>query len=446
MICTENRQESEQQSNTESDEIASRSQATRGGRHELGLDRVATEKGRACSRREAKMSLFNFGGPGWFNDVFEVEIKVDDSRTTTCHSLLFQETCPLFTTSESITGEVIVRPPEGRVVWQGGIKILLECTLSFFESLSSRDEELLEITLTEPSFIEKETSFKFDIDLAKLPSDFIESYDGEMFSVRHTLVLTVVRPWWTFDVMRSTTISIQTLSEAPSEQSQMVDDDLTLPLTPRLSSPNREVVTPSAVAPASDATMNRLRVVDVYQGLSLIYETAVLNLGDTFRGEITLGGGNPADIAAKLPSRQVCPLTSLQVVIYKIETGDEDSNEVILLVHNVDLPSSSSAVAPPVEPSTEDEVKQIQEQVEEANNTQVVEAASYVPPSPITIPVEIPLVKTEKSGEFGATIIKKDITVRYFVRLVAIDTQANNFWNTHELVLYRPTVQTVETA
>jgi len=43
----------------------------------------------------ASMSLVNLGGPGWISDVFSLDIIVNQERTISCHSLLFQEKCPV---------------------------------------------------------------------------------------------------------------------------------------------------------------------------------------------------------------------------------------------------------------------------------------------------------------------------------------------------------------
>ncbi|GBG29235.1 Hypothetical Protein FCC1311_054572 [Hondaea fermentalgiana] len=321
----------------------------------------------------------------------------------------------------------------------GGIKVLLDSTVSFFESLTSTDSELIEVKLCEAGNISEETTFKFELDLSELPQDFLDSYDGEMFSVRHSLLVTVERPWYTFDVMRSMTVAIHSLSPAPAESPRKVDDDLSLPISPRspasAASPDA-ATSPAAVNPVSDASINRIRVVDVYQGLSMIYASSALNLGDSIRGEITFGGGNPEDFKASLPPRKVLDITNLQVVLYKIEAGEGDSNEVIVYVHEVEVPGKKA----PQEGSEDTGNAEIPQDA----NDGVVDPKTYVPPEPVKIPVEIPLVKSEKSGEFGPTIIKKNkdqstsVSVRYYLRLVAIDAEATNFWNTHEIVLYRP--------
>jgi len=39
------------------------------------------------------MSLFNLGGPGWFSDVFTVELELSSERVIETHSMLFHEKC-----------------------------------------------------------------------------------------------------------------------------------------------------------------------------------------------------------------------------------------------------------------------------------------------------------------------------------------------------------------
>lgn len=45
----------------------------------------------------------------------------------------------------------------------------------------------------------------------------IESYDGEKFDVRHTLLITINRPWYTFNVNKVIPIAVQHLAGAPAK-------------------------------------------------------------------------------------------------------------------------------------------------------------------------------------------------------------------------------------
>lgn len=56
----------------------------------------------------------NLGGPGWFNDVFELDCEFASLRKLTLKGFLFQQDVPLFTTNEKIMGKIKVKSPPGK--------------------------------------------------------------------------------------------------------------------------------------------------------------------------------------------------------------------------------------------------------------------------------------------------------------------------------------------
>lgn len=57
-----------------------------------------------------------------------------------------------------------------------------------------------------------------------------------------------------------------------------------------------------------------------------------------------------------------------------------------------------------------------------------------------TFEVDIELKASEATVELTPTIVNDKFAVRYYVRLVAIDTSNQAYWNTHEVMLYRATL------
>lgn len=233
-----------------------------------------------------------------------------------------------------------------------------------------------------------------------------ESYDGEMFCIRHLLSVTIKRPWYTFDVISSLPLIIHKIESDPlAEQSSQNDDD------------------PSST---NQGGMNLLRVADMPQGVSLSYEKSCLAIGDSFTGTIRLGD--------KLAENQTpIEIMASQLLVYKIESGESDANEVVIIVKNVDIESKTLQNVPATTEGTSE--------VGSQNSDQVKPDVSFVLEGDvIEIPISLEMKSTEGSIELGATVIDPIYSVRYYVRLVVTDKNNASYWNTHELVLYRSTV------
>jgi len=135
--------------------------------------------------------------------VFEADVKFNGGRQTTSKSFMVQENLPLFRADETITGVVKVVPPPNCTVWHYGITLKLESCFVFFESMQSTDI-LIEndtITVAESQAISGPIDYPFEFNLAKCK--LLDTYDGEIMDIRHSLIATINRPWYTFNVVRS---------------------------------------------------------------------------------------------------------------------------------------------------------------------------------------------------------------------------------------------------
>ena len=156
----------------------------------------------------------NFGGPGWFSDVFELEVDMDNTLTTTSGSYLFTQEVPLFLGEDTISGTLSVQAPTGHAVWQGGVTLKLTSEVVVFESQRVLTLSKHEVQLEQAQVFKDTVKIPFAIDLKTLVAVLPDSYDGESFDVRHALEFSIERPWYTFNVTKYVPIAIQNIQPA----------------------------------------------------------------------------------------------------------------------------------------------------------------------------------------------------------------------------------------
>ncbi len=422
------------------------------------------------------MDVLNLGGPGWIKDVFSIEISVDSDRVMKCHSLLFQDTCPLVSSNEVLKGTVKVTAPPNCEVWQNKITMAIESTVSFFETLATISTDVGEFTLKEAGYIKDTTELPFEIDLSQNLDEILETYDGEMFSVRHSIKVLVSRPWWTFDVTSALLVGIHKINPAPPVDEHFIDDDIllleALPAAPPPAPPQNteEGADPAAIQPEQDgppapgapaeqpvATTHRLRVVDTSEPLEAIYERSCMNIGDSFRAKVYIGHDTPEHVKtisgqANEASPNKGPLKSLQLVLYKIEAGDGESNEVVVRVKDINLagevvtePPAGTAYAAAEAQAAQDAAAQGPADaapIEASPEGETAEAPAPAPSGPLSFDIELPLTAEKDSIDITPTVLDSNLSVRWYVRLAAIHTSGATSWNTHEVVLHRANVAT----
>jgi hypothetical protein len=392
-----------------------------------------------------------------------MEISLEGDRHIDVHTLLFQDKCPLVSSQELLRGKVRVVAPAGRSVWHDGISIQLDWSLSFFESLSTKESTAYKAEICKAGYLSGETLVPFEIDLRSVSDSLLEAYDGEMFCVRHSLLVDIKRPWWTFNVLRSLVLAVHKVEPAPLAEEHVLNDDLALrKMYAPAPAPAQPPAAPGAGAeptaldaaladPASElagadgARVHMLRVVDAARGLWMTYERSCLNIGDTFRGTVHLGGGLPGFLRGKIePHEAGGRVVTVELVLYKIETGENDSSEIIVRVVPVDLgqggaPAAAAAQAGDAELVAAEAAHRDAQRDERHMAPEPAPASLPEPPSEEVrlIPVELPLTNGPQLIELSPTIVDEVVSVRYFVRLVARDEADRAIWNTHEVVLYR---------
>lgn len=320
---------------------------------------------------------------------------MEGHRNGICRSYLFQETCPLVRADETISGKIKVTAPEGRTVWHWGVNLKLECTISFFESLRTIDLDAKEVQIAEPSYVEGTLEIPFEINID--PS-LIESYDGEMFGVRHGILVTLVRPWYTFDVVRHEPIMIQRVAPAPE-------------------------------APDADAAKHVICVPDCGAECTLDYGRSSFNCGDSIRGTLSL---------ANLSK----PITTVKLVLYKIERGDDDECESVIreeLLVGSSTPEPASAASKGEAGDDESRSSSVStlSAPKRTNPVASDETISFECPVAEVADGEVRCAPTYNELNTDDTAGEDSASVRYYLRLLLGDGDGGKFWNTSEVYLHR---------
>lgn len=361
------------------------------------------------------MAVFNFGGPGWFNDVFEVEIRLDSSRKVSLKGFLLEQNVPLYRADEKVTGKIVVKSPPNRTVTHYGIQVELESSIQFYESLNSVSvssiSEAACVEVQKAGAVAGEIEIPFELDLSKCKSKdgspILDSYDGEKFDVRHTLVVTLKRPWYTFNVTRVSSVAIQNIIPAPPTDAEA-----------------RMVPTQLSVVPRAST----IEVDDCGGKCTFSYGRSHWNIGDKLTGTIAY-------------SELEKPLSVLKIVLYKIEVADGDTQEKtvkeLVIVNPTNTPppkpameSVDGAPVPPSAPSAAEVSKYANVRTEPIKSGEV-------------LPVAFLLAADENEGTaIGPTYDELNdpenpVNVHYYLRLMMEDIDAKKAWNTHEIILYR---------
>jgi len=357
--------------------------------------------------------------------VFECEIQLDTTRKVSLKGFLFEQTVPLFRSDEKVTGKgasscanmanaqawraVVIKSPPNRAVSHYGVRVELESSMQFYDSLNSisvtPSDENAGMEAAREGVVEGTIEVPFELNLAlckgKDGKPMVESYDGEKFDVRHALLVTIKRPWYTFAVTRVTGIAIQNIAPAPAS------DDLARAVPTQLGVVSR---VPSIVVDDCGGTC------------TFSYGRAHWNIGDTIHGTL------------KFSDKLAKPLTAGRLVLYKIEIADGDTQEKTVKEIVIFGPAETAATpkegeeAPPPRPAP-------------ARTEPVVGGES--------LDVTFPLVAEPHGPSIGPTYDELNdedapVNVHYYLRILLEDGSAtkeapNNgkFWNTHEIVLYR---------
>lgn len=181
------------------------------------------------------------GGETVVLDVESQQSQGAGENTESDYHSIYLESCRRWKTSKipvvpmgrPISGFIRVAAPPGRNVHHNGIKAAVDATLYAIDSIPTKDLYCEEITITGPGTIFGCVDIPFVFSgsaakpLEKGPNDSEPSadgilelynammpptYEGDLFSIRHSITVSIQRPWYTFDVNATSAFSIQPLT------------------------------------------------------------------------------------------------------------------------------------------------------------------------------------------------------------------------------------------
>eukprot|EP00612_Vaucheria_litorea_P007213 CAMPEP_0171476924 /NCGR_PEP_ID=MMETSP0946-20130122/3883_1 /TAXON_ID=109269 /ORGANISM="Vaucheria litorea, Strain CCMP2940" /LENGTH=492 /DNA_ID=CAMNT_0012007285 /DNA_START=38 /DNA_END=1516 /DNA_ORIENTATION=- len=413
------------------------------------VDSVTTKRSSACGSTDenpngiCRFDAVNIGGPGWFNDVFDLSLEFDTAlrfKDTPTLSLVpptsYKRWVPLIDAHGPIKGKVTLHPPPGRTVWTYGIKVAVEEHLLLLESAGSELLCSATIDVAPGQYIEETKSFPFTLPLESLDRDnssvvgLRESYVGDMLALRHQMVVKIQRPWYTFNVISQVPIFVQRVIPPPSPQHGPIG-------------PNNEEGGPNTVVVIPDCNGRA----------ELSLESDGLDVEGVIKGAMTYVNLNT-------------PISGAHIVIIRTETIGGNMFESVVgehtflgesgpggPSHKVNPPTNYSDSNPNV-PVPDEYIASpyVEYRHPEISSTREKECMKGPIICTGQIKVELPLAKVpltptmpflgpEAEGNDGEES-EDTVGVRYFLRLILEEMavaggMAPSYWNTHEVFFFR---------
>lgn len=163
-------------------------------------------------------SLYH-SGVGWVNDILSVRLFFDadlEAASAIPHTVTDAATGetavvhhrPLFAGGAPVRGFARVTAPPGRTVPHHGVTVRLDSGLFALDEINTRDLYSEEVTVAQPGDVTGTVDLPFEF-RGTGPHALAESFEGSLFSIRHTATATVLRPWYTFHVAASAPFAVQ---------------------------------------------------------------------------------------------------------------------------------------------------------------------------------------------------------------------------------------------
>lgn len=181
-------------------------------------------------------SALAHSGVGWFNDiltlqlVFEADLEeaaaipftVKEQSRDGIVDVRVEQFRSVFAAGAHVGGVLRVTAPPGRSIPHSGITLRLESGFYALEEIATRDlyEEALE--LVPAGVITASVDFPFLFrGVGRAPLH--ESYEGDLFSIRHAVTAVVLRPWYTFEVSATVPFAVQRVYEIAAKAAYGID-------------------------------------------------------------------------------------------------------------------------------------------------------------------------------------------------------------------------------
>ena len=219
---------------------------------------------------------------------------------------------PLVAAARAVRGYVRIRAPPGRTIPFTSVAVSLEATVLALKQVATRClfEEVVEISGAGDVTGALDIPFVF-MDAARF--DLPESYEGELYSLRHTITVRVERPWYSFDCTTSVPLAVQRVHILPaidtttaSTTASSTDTSTTAP--PKMIDFNLEQEQPPSQAQPPPPEFATLLPSQIVRGdwstlgpqqlaldswapnagsIVFHFERAVYELSDTIRGQVS---------------------------------------------------------------------------------------------------------------------------------------------------------------
>eukprot|EP00903_Cladosiphon_okamuranus_P022088 g20311.t1 len=368
----------------------------------------------------------NLGGPGWFNDIFKVSVQVDTDRTwvdTLSLSLVprnvFQRHCPLLDTSENITGTVTVEAPASKSVWLAGVTVTFEEHLMTVDSDTGELVGALEAQVATGQFIKDKAVFNFNLDLGLLDGHrrwpVRETYVGDLMALRHRLMVSAQRPWYTFNVYSQIPLAMECLSSAPDEDAGQDNEE---------GGPNHVLV-----------------ISDCNGRCDFDFGVDSFNLGDVLRGIVRF-----TDVTS--------PIVAAHVMLLRAEFMYGEASEVLVAEHTIlgerrrekdrlsngltGLTEEERARQQFMSPFVEQkDIHFVHTQEEGCRMEEVLGDVDIA----VEVPLHsLPLTPSHMSLTQDIAAVNDEaelVGVRYYIRLIVEDGAQQAYWHTHEIFFHR---------
>lgn len=173
---------------------------------------------------EQILSLF----PGWFEDILDMQIFYDADLEVPVTpytgknlaagpeednvQLFYRQA--LFSAGAIVQGYARIRAPPGSSVRHEGIAARLESNFLAMGDIATRELVTETLELVPPGYIAGTVDVPFRFECAAM-SPLQEYYEGGLFSIRHSVHVTVARPWYTFAVSASAPFAVQRVHDIP---------------------------------------------------------------------------------------------------------------------------------------------------------------------------------------------------------------------------------------
>mmetsp|Transcript_10632 Transcript_10632/g.12802 ORF Transcript_10632/g.12802 Transcript_10632/m.12802 type:complete len:362 (-) Transcript_10632:94-1179(-) len=354
---------------------------------------------------------------GWWSDPLEVEISLDSNNFTNRSGVLGLPKCPVYSNDSKVSGKVKVVPVGSSPVWHYGIEVLLQSSIVLFEDFDTCDYLKAKTTLCGEGYISEATEFNFEIDLKAIEKfDILDTYDGELVSVNYEVIATILRPWYTFEISKSSFLSIKNVVAAP--------------LGDNLDEISRSLL--------GDAASRKISVID-YPGIcELEYDNLCYNIGDTLKGSL------------HLREDPKCRIAEVVLVFYKVEQADGDVGEFVVKETKIDVTDTTGDST--IDPCTEDSkpnVVSADAPTSSNKETPKVDDGSSKRPNGFEGKIPIEFKISAVSHTLAVTVEKQlkeveiNYSVRYYLRVKITDAKGDSHWNTNEIPIYRSSLQDI---